>query len=471
MPRRRRRRARNCRGPAASCGAQECGQCVRHRSVAGLLLFRDRASHTDWASRDSLRTAVKSTNRAVGKGAAKLGGGDRQARVFADSARAHHRHEPMVPRDGVARPVHRAARRNWFAGRGDRASRYRSTPELSRVPERIVATCRASRVRSGPADRPSDLGDRDVGVGGQGIRRMSSSAPSASEPLTLMIPGRRRHRQSPPDGIARHPKSSGDPLDRLARRGNRRIPAHCQHSLRYPSGIAPSGSHIPTSRRCRSLCCPMAPADNPGSRCVTAGVRCRCDGITRQEYLLTRSFALAFPVPGAIRGPDHVVGRLPDGPVDRHSDGRHTNPITSREDTSRPAGTQTPGQGLRAAPTPATRACSSPITPTTLTWAGFTVEGAVRLYTKGEFWAPSVWWPKLDEALWCGALRRRRRRDRHRRRYIYRRLGTVLDTTMVMHRFVDGQVKFGNDMVPSSFEQFWASVGITGSPRRDHRIT
>lgn len=100
-----------------------------------------------------------------------------------------------------------------------------------------------------------------------------------------------------------------------------------------------------------------------------------------------------------------------------------------------------------------------------MTWAGFTVEGAVRLYTKGEFLAAFGVVAKLDESrnevVHCDVVG-----DEIvvANVHIYRRLGdTVLDTTMVMvHRFVDGQVKFGNDMVPSSFEQFWASVGITG---------
>jgi hypothetical protein len=33
---------------------------------------------------------------------------------------------------------------------------------------------------------------------------------------------------------------------------------------------------------------------------------------------------------------------------------------------------------------------------------------------------------------------------------------------MVMtHRFVDGKVAHGTDIVPSSFERFWAATGIT----------
>ena len=45
----------------------------------------------------------------------------------------------------------------------------------------------------------------------------------------------------------------------------------------------------------------------------------------------------------------------------------------------------------------------------------------------------------------------------------YRKLGDdELDITMVMtHRFVDGKVVRGTDMVPSSFEAFWSRIGIT----------
>lgn len=100
-----------------------------------------------------------------------------------------------------------------------------------------------------------------------------------------------------------------------------------------------------------------------------------------------------------------------------------------------------------------------------MTWAGFTVDGKIRLYTKGEFLEAFGVLAKLDEG----------RNDVVHTEVvgeeivianvkIYRRLDNVeLDTTMVMvHRFIDGQVRFGNDMVPSSFEKFWAACGITG---------
>ncbi|MBD0021708.1 nuclear transport factor 2 family protein [Gordonia pseudamarae] len=100
-----------------------------------------------------------------------------------------------------------------------------------------------------------------------------------------------------------------------------------------------------------------------------------------------------------------------------------------------------------------------------MTWAGFTVDGTVRLYTKGEFLEAFGVLAKLDESrnevIGCAVVGDEIVTANVR---IYRRLGGVeLDTTMVMvHRFIDGQVTFGNDMVPSSFEQFWAAAGITG---------
>ena len=81
-------------------GAQECGQCVRHRSVAGLPAVQRQGIAYGLGQQGFIadRGEVDEPH-AVGKGAAKLlGGGDRQARL-ADSARAHHRHEPMVAQE------------------------------------------------------------------------------------------------------------------------------------------------------------------------------------------------------------------------------------------------------------------------------------------------------------------------------------------------------------------------------------
>lgn len=99
-----------------------------------------------------------------------------------------------------------------------------------------------------------------------------------------------------------------------------------------------------------------------------------------------------------------------------------------------------------------------------MTWAGFTLDGTQRVYTKAEFLEAFGVLAKLDESrnevvsyevvgdeLVTANVR------------AYRRLGeTELDITMVMtHRFVDGKVTRGTDIVPSSFELFWAETGIS----------
>lgn len=99
-----------------------------------------------------------------------------------------------------------------------------------------------------------------------------------------------------------------------------------------------------------------------------------------------------------------------------------------------------------------------------MTWAGFTLEGTQRLYTKGEFLEAFGILAKLDESrnevisvdvvsdeLVTANVR------------AYRRLGDEeLDIVMVMtHRFVDGKVVNGTDVVPSSFEKFWAKTGLS----------
>ncbi|MGW5518870.1 nuclear transport factor 2 family protein [Nocardia africana] len=100
-----------------------------------------------------------------------------------------------------------------------------------------------------------------------------------------------------------------------------------------------------------------------------------------------------------------------------------------------------------------------------MTWAGFTLEGTQRLYSKAEFLEAFGILAKLDESrnevvdvevvgdeLVVANVR------------AYRRLGdNELDITMVMtHRFVDGKVTHGTDVVPSSFERFWAATGLAG---------
>ncbi|MEV5649518.1 nuclear transport factor 2 family protein [Nocardia sp. NPDC052254] len=99
-----------------------------------------------------------------------------------------------------------------------------------------------------------------------------------------------------------------------------------------------------------------------------------------------------------------------------------------------------------------------------MTWAGFTPEGTQRLYTKGEFLEAFGILAKLDESrnevvdvdvvsdeIVVAKIR------------AYRRLGDEeLDITMVMtHRFIDGKVTHGTDIVPSSFERFWAATGLS----------
>lgn len=99
-----------------------------------------------------------------------------------------------------------------------------------------------------------------------------------------------------------------------------------------------------------------------------------------------------------------------------------------------------------------------------MTWAGFTFDGTQRVYTKAEFLEGLGVLSKLDESsnevvdtdvigdeIVVAKIR------------AYRRLGDEeLDITMVMaHRFVDGKVTRGTDVVPSSFERFWAAAGLT----------
>ncbi|UPW09487.1 nuclear transport factor 2 family protein [Gordonia terrae] len=101
----------------------------------------------------------------------------------------------------------------------------------------------------------------------------------------------------------------------------------------------------------------------------------------------------------------------------------------------------------------------------TMTWAGFTLEGTQRLYTKGEFLEAFGVLATLDESR-NEVLATEVHGDELVTANVraYRRLGDhELDITMVMtHRFVDGKVTHGTDVVPSSFEKFWADAGITG---------
>ncbi|MEU7811298.1 hypothetical protein [Pseudonocardia sp. NPDC049154] len=98
-----------------------------------------------------------------------------------------------------------------------------------------------------------------------------------------------------------------------------------------------------------------------------------------------------------------------------------------------------------------------------MTWAGFTLDGTQRIYTKGEFLEAFGILAKLDEArnevvrtdetdeglvtAWVRA---------------YRRLGDdVLDFTMVMtHQFVDGKVTRGTDICPPAFAEYWERTGL-----------
>lgn len=101
-----------------------------------------------------------------------------------------------------------------------------------------------------------------------------------------------------------------------------------------------------------------------------------------------------------------------------------------------------------------------------MTWAGFALDGTLRLYTKAEFLEAFGVLARLDESsnevVECDVIGDELVVAKVR---AYRRLGPEeLDIEMVMtHRFVDGQVTHGGDMVPSSFEKFWPSVGITNA--------
>lgn len=99
-----------------------------------------------------------------------------------------------------------------------------------------------------------------------------------------------------------------------------------------------------------------------------------------------------------------------------------------------------------------------------LSWAGFTLEGTQTVYTKASFLEAFGILAKLDESanevldatetpegIVTATLR------------LYRRFGdTVLDVQGVFsHRFVDGKVTHGSDMVPPQFEKFWAETGLS----------
>lgn len=101
----------------------------------------------------------------------------------------------------------------------------------------------------------------------------------------------------------------------------------------------------------------------------------------------------------------------------------------------------------------------------TMTWAGFTFDGTQRVYTKAEFLEGLGVLAKLDasanEVVSCDVIDDELVVAKIR---AYRKLGEhELDITMVMgHRFVDGKVVRGNDLVPSSFEAFWSATGLAG---------
>lgn len=98
-----------------------------------------------------------------------------------------------------------------------------------------------------------------------------------------------------------------------------------------------------------------------------------------------------------------------------------------------------------------------------LSWAGFTLVGTQTVYDKGSFLEAFGILAKLDESanevldatetpegIVTATLR------------LYRRLGErTLDVQAVFtHRFVDGKVTHGSDMVPAEFERFWAATGL-----------
>ncbi|HEY1135071.1 MAG TPA: hypothetical protein VGE77_10875 [Nocardioides sp.] len=98
-----------------------------------------------------------------------------------------------------------------------------------------------------------------------------------------------------------------------------------------------------------------------------------------------------------------------------------------------------------------------------MTWAGFTIAGTQTVYTKGEFLEAFGILAKLDEsrnevvdasATAEGVVTATVR--------AYRRLGEdVFDADLVfVHRFVDGKVTHGADVVPASVEAFWARTGL-----------
>ncbi|WP_110205177.1 nuclear transport factor 2 family protein [Nocardioides daejeonensis] len=100
-----------------------------------------------------------------------------------------------------------------------------------------------------------------------------------------------------------------------------------------------------------------------------------------------------------------------------------------------------------------------------LSWAGFTLEGTQTVYTKASFLEAFGVLAKLDESanqvldatetpegIVTATLR------------LYRRLGEKeLDVQGVFtHRFVDGKVTHGSDVVPAEFDRFWAETGLAG---------
>lgn len=99
-----------------------------------------------------------------------------------------------------------------------------------------------------------------------------------------------------------------------------------------------------------------------------------------------------------------------------------------------------------------------------LSWAGFTLAGTQTVYTKASFLEAFGVLAKLDassnevldatetaEGIVTATLR------------LYRRLGDrTLDVQAVFtHRFVDGKVTHGSDVVPPQFEAFWAETGLS----------
>ncbi len=99
-----------------------------------------------------------------------------------------------------------------------------------------------------------------------------------------------------------------------------------------------------------------------------------------------------------------------------------------------------------------------------MTWAGLTLDGPQRVYTKPEFLAAFGILAELDESA-NEVVRTDETDEGLVTAWVraYRKLGSEsLDITMVMtHQFVDGKVTRGADVCPPSFARFWATTGLS----------